>query len=132
MDEETGETKVNMDTMKTTPHFLEKGQFLGFSGSSGPVHVTRFGLFSVGSLSSGCPCSRSRSRRDSIPSLTSETIRDIALDEAFSGMSSRSRYEKLLAVSELLLLILLVFDRDFSSFSSSSIREAGSGFAVEP
>src|ERR1700761_9409771 len=39
----TGEMKVNDDTTKVAIHFRFIGQFLGFSGSSGPFHVTRFG-----------------------------------------------------------------------------------------
>jgi hypothetical protein len=40
IDDETGEIKVKHDTIKTIDHFLRIGQFLGLSGSSGPVQVT--------------------------------------------------------------------------------------------
>lgn len=40
MDDDTGEMKVKADTTSVVIHFLRIGQFLGFSGSSGPFHVT--------------------------------------------------------------------------------------------
>jgi hypothetical protein len=40
IDDETGEMKVNEETMKVAAHFLLKVQFLGFAESSGPSHVT--------------------------------------------------------------------------------------------
>lgn len=42
MDDDTGEMKVKADTTSVATHFLRIGQFLGFSGSSGPVHVIFF------------------------------------------------------------------------------------------
>jgi hypothetical protein len=38
--EDTGEMKVYNETTVITDHFLLLGQFLGFSGSLGPSHVT--------------------------------------------------------------------------------------------
>jgi hypothetical protein len=40
IEEETGEMKVNRETVMVAAHFLFVGQFLGLSGSSGPSHVT--------------------------------------------------------------------------------------------
>jgi hypothetical protein len=40
MDEDTGEIKVKRETVIIAAHFFLFGQFLGFSGSSGPSHVT--------------------------------------------------------------------------------------------
>lgn len=40
MVEDTGEIKVNSETMDMVIHFLLPGQFLGFSRSLGPSHVT--------------------------------------------------------------------------------------------
>lgn len=40
MEEDTGEMKVKQDTVTTAAHFFFIGQFLGFSGSSGPSQVT--------------------------------------------------------------------------------------------
>jgi hypothetical protein len=74
--------KVTQKVMKAkamvTVHFLETGQFMGFSGSVGPFQSTRFGSFpSVGgagdsmgfpSPASGfSPFSRSRRARSSSP-----------------------------------------------------------------
>ena len=42
IDDETGEMNVNIDTTNVAAHFLFLLQFLGFSGSSGPSHVTYF------------------------------------------------------------------------------------------
>lgn len=40
MDDDTGEIKVKRETVIIAAHFFLFGQFLGFSGSSGPSHVT--------------------------------------------------------------------------------------------
>lgn len=40
IEEETGEMKVKEDTTSVAAHFFFKVQFLGFSGSSAPFHVT--------------------------------------------------------------------------------------------
>lgn len=40
MEEDTGEIKVNSETVIVAAHLFLDGQFLGFSGSSGPSHVT--------------------------------------------------------------------------------------------
>lgn len=40
MEEDTGEIKVNSETVIVAAHFFLDGQFLGFSWSSGPSHVT--------------------------------------------------------------------------------------------
>lgn len=40
MEDDTGEMKVNRETVMVAAHFFFVGQFLGFSGSSGPSHVT--------------------------------------------------------------------------------------------
>lgn len=40
IDEETGEMNVNSDTVMVAAHFFLLLQFFGFSGSSGPSHVT--------------------------------------------------------------------------------------------
>ncbi|RAQ36291.1 hypothetical protein DPQ28_11830, partial [Pasteurella multocida] len=43
IEDETGEMKVNEETTRVAAHFLPLPQFLGFSGSSGPSQVTKFG-----------------------------------------------------------------------------------------
>lgn len=40
MDDDTGEMNVKADTSSVAAHFLRVGQFMGFSGSSGPFHNT--------------------------------------------------------------------------------------------
>lgn len=40
MDDDTGEMKVKAETSSVAAHFLRVGQFMGFSGSSGPFQVT--------------------------------------------------------------------------------------------
>lgn len=40
IEEETGDMKVNDDTIKVAAHFFPFFQFFGFSGSSSPSHVT--------------------------------------------------------------------------------------------
>lgn len=44
IDDETGEMKVKRETVMTAAHFFLSGQFLGFSGSSGPSQVTYRGV----------------------------------------------------------------------------------------
>lgn len=39
-EEDTGEMNVKQETVQTAAHFFPVVQFLGFSGSSGPSHVT--------------------------------------------------------------------------------------------
>lgn len=39
-EEDTGEMKVKQETRTVANHFFFIGQFLGFEGSSGPLHVT--------------------------------------------------------------------------------------------
>lgn len=41
--DDMGDISVKVETTKTTAHFRESAQFLGFLGSSGPDQVTRFG-----------------------------------------------------------------------------------------
>jgi hypothetical protein len=40
MNEETGEMNVKEETIRAAAHFFLQVQFSGFSGSSGPCHVT--------------------------------------------------------------------------------------------
>jgi len=40
IDEDTGDSKVNDETMNVAAHFRFIDQFLGFFGSSGPSHDT--------------------------------------------------------------------------------------------
>jgi hypothetical protein len=83
MEDERGEMRVNVETTNTVSHFRPKAQFLGFSGSSGPVQVTRSASLGSGAVvvifcSMGGPISRSR--RLSTPWWTSETDLDSACD----------------------------------------------------
>jgi hypothetical protein len=40
IDDETGEMKVNEETISVAAHLLRNAQFFGLSGSSGPSQVT--------------------------------------------------------------------------------------------
>ena len=48
IEEDTGDMKVKEDTTTVAAHFLLIDQFFGFSGSSGPDHVTYVVFQSVG------------------------------------------------------------------------------------
>jgi len=54
IEEDTGDMKVKEETTSVAAHFFLIDQFLGFPGSSGPSHVTKFG--SSESFSDGAEC----------------------------------------------------------------------------
>ena len=53
MDDETGEMKTNREITQVFFHFVPLGQFLGFSGSFGPLHEMRSGSLFASALREG-------------------------------------------------------------------------------